>query len=307
MRITWTTIIGILVLTFAQAQGTELALRLQKGKAYKQVSNSTVIIDQDINGEKVNLEMMVKSSLSFMVKSIRGNSYNMEVVYESLGLDMKLPQVSMSFDSEKNDEQDIFSTILSEMKNRPFKVKMSKQGKIEEVEEMESIFEAAFQKFSQLPEAKLAQMKGQLIKAFGEESFVGNSQMITAIFPQNAVALGDTWSIDTDFKSGMSARVSSSYTLEKVTRKEIFISGNSKIVSTDKDTYFESNGVSLKYDLTGTMGSEIKIDKSTGWVIEATIGQDIAGDSFIEESLLMPDGMKIPMSMKNKMVITGDK
>ena len=62
----------------------------------------------------------------------------------------------------------------------------------------------------------------------------------------------------------------------------------------------------VQYDLTGEMQSEIKVDKVTGWIIEANIRQDVKGDVYIKENSKIPGGMKIPMVMKNDMVYSGN-
>ena len=59
----------------------------------------------------------------------------------------------------------------------------------------------------------------------------------------------------------------------------------------------------MKYDMSGSMSSEIKVDKETGWIIEATITQEITGDAYIKENPQIPEGMKIPMTMINEMTI----
>lgn len=63
---------------------------------------------------------------------------------------MSLPNGIMEFSSEKNDEKDIFSTILGVMKNKPFLVKMTKAGKVNEVKNIESVFSNIYDKFPQL-------------------------------------------------------------------------------------------------------------------------------------------------------------
>jgi hypothetical protein len=60
----------------------------------------------------------------------------------------------------------------------------------------------------------------------------------------------------------------------------------------------------LKYDLTGAMTSDIKIDKKTGWTINAMINQSIKGTAYIKDNPQIPGGMTIPMTMNNEMTIT---
>ena len=55
-----------------------------------------------------------------------------------------------------------------------------------------------------------------------------------------------------------------------------------------------------------SMISEIKVDKETGWIIEANINQEIKGDAYMKGNSQMPNGMKIPMMMNNEMTITNE-
>jgi hypothetical protein len=48
------------------------------------------------------------------------------------------------------------------------------------------------------------------------------------------------------------------------------------------------------------------VDKISGWIIEAKIKQDIQGDVYIKGNPQMPDGMKIPMIMKNDLTYTSN-
>ena len=65
----------------------------------------------------------------------------------------------------------------------------------------------------------------------------------------------------------MSAKMETVYELKELSDSYYQIFGNSRIETADKDAYIESNGMPMKYDLTGSMDSEIKVDKNTGWII----------------------------------------
>ena len=56
--------------------------------------------------------------------------------------------------------------------------------------------------------------------------------------------------------------------------------------------------------MTGTMTSEIKINRKTGWVIESKTSQTIQGTAQIKDNPQMPGGMSIPMTMNNEMTVT---
>jgi hypothetical protein len=306
MRKIYTLIFVMIALISCQAQKEDLGLKLEVGKQYKQITISNVTINEDINGQKFDMGMTVKGSMSYLVKSVNENVYDMEVKYESLSMSMQLPQGNVEFSSEKNDVNDLFSSILAAMVNKSFELQMSKNGKVIEVKNIETIWESAISQFDQLPEAQREQVKDQIMKAYGAKALKGNIEMVTAIFPDKSVRKGEKWTINTSLESGMSAKMITEYEFSELNSDYVLIIGNSTIETADKDAYVESNGMPMKYDLTGTMISEIKIDKITGWIIEAKINQELKGDAYIKENPQMLNGMKIPMIMKNEMTITNN-
>lgn len=293
-----------IILTSCQAQNTELKLKLEKGKEYKQLMSSKSTITQDINGQKVNMDITIKGGMSYLVKIVNEKDYEMEVKYESLSMSMQFPQGTMTFSSENNDEKDILSMMLAAIKNKPFQIKMTRSGQITEVKNIDLLLESACSTFSDIPENQMAQIKAQLTKAYGEDAFKGNLEMVTAIYPEKPVAKEESWVIKTKLESGMSADITSTYKYTENNSDYYLIIGDSKIQTADKDAYIELNGMPVKYDMIGNMTSEIKVDKTSGWIIEAKIKQDIRGNVSIKENAQMPAGMKIPMIMKNDMIFT---
>lgn len=306
MKTIFTLILTVFVLTSYQTQNSDLSLKLEKGKEYKQITNSKATIIQEVNGQKMNMVMTIKGTMTFLVKDITENGYNMDAKFEELSMSMQMPQGLMEFSSEKNDANDIFSTILGAMKDKAFGITMSKTGKITDVKNVEALWSTAINTFDQLPEMQKEQIKAQIMKAYGAEALKGNIEMVTAIYPDSPANRGDKWTINTKLESGMSANMTTDYEFAELTSEYALIKGKSTIVTADKDAYIESNGMPMKYDLTGSMDSEIKVDKNTGWIIEATINQKIEGDTYIKENPQLPNGMKIPMTMINDMVITNN-
>jgi len=285
-------------------QQIDLKLNLEKGKEYKQITNSKSKITQEIEGQVINIEMILRGNMSYLVTAVHEDDYEMEVRYKSLMMSMQLPQGNIEFNSEKNDEQDVFSMILAEMKNIPFQITMTKRGKVTDVKNVDTLFESAFKKFPQLPKDQMEQIKAQLMKAYGKKAFKGSIEMVTAIYPDSSVKQGESWKINTKLEAGFSSDMTSNYQFSANKSDHYFIVGFSTIKTTDKDAYIKSNGIAMKYNMTGNMSSEIKIDKISGWIIEAKINQEIEGDVYFKENSEMPNGMKVPMSMKNDMTFS---
>ena len=294
----------LLLVTSCEVKKERLELNLTKGETYTQQMASSMSILQTINGQEVKTNMSVHGKMTYKVIDIQNSVYEIEVRYESLALKMSMPGGTMEFSSEKNDANDILSTLLGVMKNKPFLVKMTKTGKVNEVKNIENLFSDMFIKTPTLNEMQQQQIRQQLMQAYGEQAFKGNLEMCSAIFPDSTVAKGDKWVIKTKLASGMAANMETSYELKETEDTFYIISGISKIATADKDAYIQSNGMPLKYDMTGTMTSEIKINRKTGWVIESKTSQTIQGTAQIKDNPQMPGGMSIPMTMNNEMTVT---
>ncbi|MGS2737729.1 DUF6263 family protein [Sinomicrobium sp. M5D2P17] len=244
--------------------------------------------------------MATTSTMAFLVKDSTENGYNIDAKFKKIDIAMQMPQATIDFSSEKHDPDDIFSTILGAVTDKPFGITMSKTGKVTDVKNVETIWRTAMTPFKQLPETE----KEQIMNAYKDDALKGTIEMVTAIYPDKPVNKKDKWTIETEFKSLMTAKVTTDYEFAELTPDYALIKGHSKIKTTDKDAYTESsNGILTKYDLTGSMRSEIKVNKNTGWIIEAKIHQEIKGDTYIKESPQTLNRMKIPMTMINEIVI----
>lgn len=305
MQKCYSLLVWLMVFTSGWAQKSDLKLNLETGKTYIQTTHSKSTVEQSVGGQQMTIGMGIKGTMNYLVKAVNADDFEMEVTYKSLMMTMQMPQGSMEFNSEKTGEQDILSKILSGMKDKPFRIRMLKNGKVKEVKDIELVFDGAFGHLPQVPEIQLKQIKDQILKAYGADAFKGNIEMVTAIFPDKPVAQSETWTVNTKLASGMEANMATVYKLTEKTADRILIQGDSKIATENKDAYIENNGMKMRYDLAGSMTSQIVIDPKTGWILEAKILQTLQGEAHIQESEQLPGGMTIPMTMKNDMQISG--
>ncbi|MBP1841286.1 DUF6263 family protein [Formosa algae] len=304
MKTIYTLILASFFLTACQNQQTDLALNLDKGETYKQVTSSKATITQSANGQDITMVMLMDASLSFLVTEIKDNVYHFDANFETITMSMQMPQGAMNFSSEKEDENDIMSSVFKAMTQKTFEVSMSKTGKIINIEDVDLVWNEAINSFDQLSAMQKGQLKAQLMKAYGAEALKGTIEMATAIYPETAVTTGDTWTINTDIESGMSAKMITEYEFVETKADYAVIKGQSTITTTDKKAYVSFNGIDMKYDLVGNMTLDLKVDQDTGWILEAHVNQNIEGDAFIKENAQMPNGLKIPMQMTNATHIT---
>ena len=285
------------------AQQHEISLRLKRGETYTQHLTSDMNMVQGINGQDLEVNMGMNAKMAFKVLNVANDIFELEVTYQSLSMKMSMAGRDMIFDSEKIDTIDVMSKLLNAMKKNSFTIKMSKNGKVTEVKGIDRLF-SSIEEIKGLTEVQKEQMKGVLSKSYGEKAFKANLEMSMAIYPSTPVKVGDTWKIAGKIQTSIDAAIETVFTLKEVTDEFYLITGNAKIITLNKDQYTNTTGMEMKYDLTGTMQSEVKLSKKTGWIVAGNVNQQISGNTMIKDSERVPGGLTIPLTMKTKMIIT---
>lgn len=302
-------IIGFILISFfmisCKGQEASLSFNLEEGKDYRQTTKNKSTVIQNINGQEVQVITTMDATIIYRVQKAHDQHYDIEVIYESTSMGIQMPNGSIEFSSEKDDPSDLMSSLLRTIKGKSFDLKMSKSGKVMEIRNTETLWEGIPALLVDMPEAQAEQIKQQIIKSFGGEAMKGNMEMLTAIYPESPVNKGDKWNIKTKIETIMLANISTDYEFSEVVDNYAVIKGNSTIESEDSSVFKESNGIPMRFDLSGAMQSEFKVDKKSGWILEAKFNQSISGNGFIKAgSLGTQEEIQIPMSVTNEILIT---
>ena len=292
-----------LCLQFCYSQN--LKLNLKKGHTYYQTTNTTSNIHQEINGEKIDMEMSIVGKMKFRVLERNKAYYEMEVAFKSLSMNLKSAFANVSMDSEDKSDTNIFSQLLRQMIDHNFYIKMNRNGSVKEVK-INHVFDRLLDSFPEVPKAQKIQIIAQIKQAYGEKAFKGNIEMITAIFPNKNVKINDKWTNEIRLESGMGGTMANSFILKEMNKNYAIIDLNSKTITDDANAYISINGALTKYNLSGTMKSTIKVDSGSGWIISSDILQDIVGTVEIKEKEDSKEVLIIPMQFKSTMLVTGE-
>lgn len=288
---------------FAMAAKTNLALQLEVGKTYPMRSVSTILINQELMGQKIETTMVVTGAMDFRVTAVNGQSYSLDTRYTLLIMEVKSPMGDMSFSSESG-ASDAMSVILAKMKEQSFQVEMNTVGRVLTVNGLDELFAASVKGLADFSDEQKAQVVGQVKQAYGDQALKGSIETITAIYPEAAVAEGDSWQSVVQLESGMAATQTSTYTFKGQEGGFYLVTGQGTIETADKDAYIQSNGMDMKYDLKGTMTSELKIDQASGWVSEAKIEQAISGKATVKANGAISEDLELPMELKTSTIYT---
>ena len=207
-------------------------------------------------------------------------------------------------DSKKTDVKDIPSNIVAAMMNKPFNISITKSGKIISAENVERMITGVFNSFTQVDSVKREQIKNQFLQSFGAKAFKGNLEIATAIFPDEYVRKNRKWVHNSKLESTIIANLQTSYKILDITDDSYLIHGDGIILTDNNADATSINGLPVKYHLTGTMVSDIKADKITGWITELKVKQMMKGDFEIQDNPKVPGGETIPITISNEQVTT---
>ena len=293
-----------LIFLFANVANAQyrLALNLEKGAIYYHRTSATLVINEDVNGQKIDINTTISGTMSFKVIDKSATDFQLETSYTELGMTMKTPNGDISFSSKKPaDDKDVFSILLRNMLNHSFVITMQANGKIKEIKGIDSLWDNIMTGLPEMDETKKTQVLNQLKQSYGENSLRGNIEQITAIFPEGKVKLNDVWETRVALKSTMSALVVNHFKLIDYNKQFANIEDSANMKTTDAET--QVNGLPAVYNLSGTTISKIKIDAKTGWISEAEIKQHLKGTVNIKDNQQVPGGLSIPMEMNSAMKV----
>ena len=304
MKKTLTFTLSLMISIAAYAQKAMISLTLKQDSSYYMITTAKMHMIQDIGGQTQDINMTISGKMSFKVNTIKDTVYMMDARYEKLRLQMESAAVNMDMNSDADVKQNPLSTLIHNMTRNSFKVNLSKKGRVLSVEDFDKLISGMFDGIPQISEAQKEQFKDQMMQSFGPKAMKGSLEITTAFFPNNPIAKSDQWTINTSLESAMSAKIKTVYTLLNTDDKTYTIHGEGVITSPPVDDFKMVNGLPMKYIINGTSTNELKVDKATGWVLEAKINQSIKGDVQIKDNPKVPGGMTIPMTLTTDQIIT---
>ena len=290
----------IIVSAVGYAQKVKPALKLIKGNTYYLVTSARSVIKQTINGQLNNIDMTIDGKMSFKVLNTDDSLYYMEVNYTKVGMKMVLATGAVAFDSDNKDTTNVMARIMGGITNKPFTASITKSGRIRSVENAENMISAMIDGIKEVPQAQKDQLKSQLTQSFGSSALKSNLQMSMAVLPETAVAKNDKWTIGTKLEGAMTAQIMSVYQLMDVTPQSYIIHGSSTIATDNTAGYKTISNMPMKYNMKGTMTSDIVVDKATGWISSSKMKQTIDGTVEIKDNPQVPGGLTFPMTLSGE-------
>lgn len=282
-----TALLGIAGLESCQSTKSATATKMlqfnfEKGKGYDY--EMIMDIDQKIMGQPMKMGMSTYYSMD--VTEDDGNMKTLTTRFDRFKMDMTVAGMDMMVDTDKTATADddknpiqMVNRIFGAIKGQQFVMKISKEGKVEEVTGFTEMASAIADSM-QLDEKQRAEMMAQFNQQFNEKGIKGQFERVLYIFPNKEVKVGDSWEKSTSVSGQMGGKYNSTYTVKEIEGDMVTLEEKTKI-----------EGESNEADMEGKVSGVLVVDSRSGLVVNAD--QDVVID-------IKKNGQSIVLNAKNK-------
>lgn len=256
-------------------KAVELTLQPTGNQSFTYASTNTTETSISMMGmdQKVLVEQTVKQQ--YDVKKVNTDgTFDLTITTKSMKMEQVNPMMNMRFDSdnpENNEPKDMVDG-LNNMIGKKFDVVVDKQGAVKSLNVEGNLFDGVF---DNIPGGE--QMAAQFESQFGENAIKSALSQTLGFFPDKPVKIGDTWVKNTTSEMGMKLDLQTTYKLKERKNGIAIIEFVSDAKTDPKEAPLEMMGMTMSYDIKGTMKGTIIVDEKTGWAIKNTGEQNMKG------------------------------
>jgi hypothetical protein len=141
-------------------------------------------------------------------------------------------------------------------------------------------------------------------KMFDEKQLKGMTDDVMGSFPQDSVAVGDTWYSSVSMNFIVPVDIDTTYMLKQRKEGIAYIDAVAKLDMGDSSKAIEidpNNKMSMQ--LSGTMNMTSEVDEKTGLTRKGNIAMNFSGIIKMQANPQMPEGMAIPMTVISNAVV----
>jgi hypothetical protein len=285
-----------------KSEPEKITIKLNKGQVYAQSMFLKSTNEQTIKGTKTNSTTLTKSENKFEVVDVKDTVYTLKVTFGKIST--KLVKDGDTIDNSKAGSGNPTAEILPKITGKSYTMLMSNTGRILQTKGLEAAFDDLFKDMPVAADAIKVLMRKSIVSAYGDSAIRKSAELSSALYPAKAVKEGDTWTVENSGGNNiMSPKVKGVYTLDKVTSSEYLISNKSTIEVKNSPTPVEMNNFSMKFEVSGTMTSNSKVDRKTGMILEMKAIQNISGIVMLKTTSL-PDEIVMPIKASNEITMT---
>ncbi|NJK83612.1 MAG: hypothetical protein HC912_07120 [Saprospiraceae bacterium] len=253
----------------------ELTLQPTGNQSFIYVSTNTTETSVSMMGMDQKILMEQTAKQQYDIKKVNSDgTFDLTVTTKSMKMEQVNPMMNMRFDSDNpaNNEPEGMMDGLSNMIGKSFDVVVDKQGDVKSVSMEGKLFDGVF---DNVPGGE--QMAAQFESQFGESAIKSALNQTLGFFPDKPVKVGDSWVKSTTSEMGMKLDLQTTYTLKERKNGNASIEFVSNVATSPSEAPLEMMGMTMSYDMKGTLKGTILVNEKTGWAIKNSGEQSMKG------------------------------
>lgn len=242
------------------------------GKKYDFTMVSDQIINQKIGDQNINMTQVIGTDYTFGIRNGNDLEKEIDVFYKHIYLKSLVgDKTGMNMDSDDQDTSKI--NPFRKLKNASFSMVMLPDGSIKSVTGLEKMIIGMAASTSNNP-AIVESLKTSLGKQFSAETLKSTMEASLKIYPDKAIKVGDSWTVNATMKMAMPVETSTKYTLKEVKNGIAYLKIEGSQVSKGN---FEMMGNKMETNLVGTNNGDAELNIETGLILNSHIRVELAG------------------------------
>lgn len=271
MRVLATIIFSLISISGFAQKTYVLRQNYPTGYRYDFSINSDQIINQKIGGRDVHLTQNIGTDYTFDITEGHNGEKDVKVTYNRIFMKSVAMGTTMTYNSDEQDSTK--KNPFSGLKGASFFMTVTPYGGIKTVAGIDKMLDNMASKMT-TDTSQVKQIKNALSKQFSEEVVKQTMESSFKIYPERAVKIGDSWTVDTKLQMSMPIETITEYTLKEVKDGIAILSVKGALVSKGS---FEAMGNKMETDLKGTNSGETSIDIKTGVVLNSHLRIELYG------------------------------
>ena len=284
----------------------DLKLNLKKGDKFYLLTIAEQDITQTMMGQEIKIGQTIEMGYDYDVVEVLSNgNYKIKSTYTKIVYKQDSQYGSVDYDSDNADsEASGQAKAFAALKGLSFYFTCDEKGNVTDVEGTEDMLNAVIASYGdELPEEKKEEVRKSLKGQFGDKAMKSTLANVMNIYPEKAIKVGKSWSREINLNVGMPMTLANTWTLNSVKKGKALISVETTIKTNPEAEPMEVQGMSMKYDLSGTQTGEMTVDIKTGLTEKSVVDQEFGGKMIMSGGML-PEEMEVPITIISKITLT---
>lgn len=275
------------------ATAVELQLKLDTGKTYYERTVVEQKITQTVMDQTQVIELAMGTGMKLEVLDVDAQG-NMRIRYTRIWSMFRqaVPMAAIDYDSARQTTPPAGAEPLAALLGQSYVVRLDPKGKVLDVNGIEELREAVRQKLP--PGAETSPAMNVLKPYFDRQTLKDQIESTMAVYPGKPVEPGESWSQKRAVTLGFGMLIDSKWTLQKREAGVATIGVSSSIRFNPEAPPMDSQGMKLKFDMSGTQEGTIRLAEATGLITSSQDRHLLKGEIQLGTGAEGPPMMVIP-------------